>query len=160
MVQLSHLYMITGKTIALTRWTFFGKVMPLLFNKLSRFVIAFLPRSKHLLILWLQWSSIVILEPKKIRSVTVSTVFPSIYHEVIGYDAMNWRTIIQRSSHIVAKVIGSTTDFPTWGSGKRTKNFQRNRFLVGIKKTLCIPGPRRKEQWPHKRQSDLPASVQ
>ena len=87
-VQLSHPYMTTGKTIALTRWTFVGKVMSLLFNKLSRFVITFLPRSKRLLISWLQSPSAVILEPKKIKSVTVSTVSPSISHEVMGPDAM------------------------------------------------------------------------
>ena len=72
MVQLSHSYMTTGKTIAMTIWTFVGKVMSLLFNMLSRFIIAFLPRSKHLLISWLQSLSAVILEPKKIKSVTVS----------------------------------------------------------------------------------------
>ena len=87
-VQLTHPYMTTGKTIALTRWTFVGKVMSLLFNMLSRFVIAFLPRSKHLLISWLQSPSAVMLEPKKIRSVTVSIVSPSICHEVMGLDAM------------------------------------------------------------------------
>ena len=85
MVQLSHSYITTGKTIALTRGTFVGKVMSLLFNKLSRFVIAFLSRSKHLLILWLQSPSAVILEPKKIKSVTVSMC---ICHEVMGPDAM------------------------------------------------------------------------
>ena len=88
MVQLSHAYMTTGKTIALTRWTFVGKVMSLLFNMLSRLVIAFLPRSKRLLISWLQSPSAVILEPKKIKSVTVSIVSPSICHEVMGPDAM------------------------------------------------------------------------
>ena len=72
MVQLSHAYLTTGKTIALIRWTFVGKVMSLLFNMLSRFAIAFLPRSKHLLISWLQSLSSVILEPKKIKSVTIS----------------------------------------------------------------------------------------
>ena len=87
-VQLSHLCMTTGKTIALTRHTFVGKVMSLLFNKLSRLAIAFLPRSKRLLISWLQSPSAVILEPKKIKSVTVSIVFPSIYHEVMGSDAV------------------------------------------------------------------------
>ena len=87
-VQLSHPYMITGKTIALTRWTFFGKTMSLLFNILSRLVIAFVPKSKHLLISWLQSPSAVILEPPKIKSATVSTVSPSIYHEVMGPDAM------------------------------------------------------------------------
>ena len=84
-VQLSHPYMTTGKTIALTRWTFVGKVMSLLLNMLSRLVIAFLPRSKRLLISWLQSPSAVILEPRKIKSVTVS---PSISHEVMGPDAM------------------------------------------------------------------------
>ena len=83
-VQLSHPYMTTGKTIALTRQTFFG----LLFNMLSRLVIIFLPRSKHLLISWLQSPSAVILEPKKIKSATVSTVSPSICHELIGLGAM------------------------------------------------------------------------
>ena len=87
-VQLSHPYMTTGKTIALTRQTFVGKVMSLLFNMLSRLVITFLPRSKHLLIPWLQSPSAVILEPKKIKSATVSTVSPSICHEVMGPDAM------------------------------------------------------------------------
>ena len=80
--------MTTGKTIALTRWTFIGKVMSLLFNNLSRLVITFLPRSKHLLISWLQSPSAVILEPKKINSVTVSIVPPSICHEVMGWDVM------------------------------------------------------------------------
>ena len=75
MVQLSHPYMTTGKTTALTRWTFVNKVMSLLFNMLSRLVITFLPRSKHLLILWLQSPFAVILEPRKIKSDTVSTVF-------------------------------------------------------------------------------------
>ena len=83
-VQLSHPYMTIGKTIALIRWTFVEKVMSLLFNMLSRLVITFLPRSKHLLISWLQSPSAVILEPPKIKYVTVSTVFPSICHEVIG----------------------------------------------------------------------------
>ena len=100
-VQLSHLYITTGKTTALTRWTFVGKVMSLLciylfiylflsllFNMLSRLVITFLPRSKNLLISWLQSPSAVIWEPKKIKSATVSTVSPSICHEVMGLDAM------------------------------------------------------------------------
>ena len=87
-VQLSYPYMTTGKTIALTRWTFVGKVMSLLFNMLSRLIITFLPRSKHLLISWLQSPSAVILEPPKIKSDTVSTVSPSISHEVMGPDAM------------------------------------------------------------------------
>ena len=87
-VQLSHPYMTAGKTIALARRTFVGKVMSLLFNVLSRLVITFLPRSKRLLISWLQSPSAVTLEPKKIKSDTVSTVSPSIYHEVMGPDAM------------------------------------------------------------------------
>ena len=87
-VQLSHPYKTTGKTIALTRWTLVGKVMSLLLNMLSRLVITFLPRSKHLLISWLQSPSTVILEPPKIKSDTVYTVSPSISHEVMGPDAM------------------------------------------------------------------------
>ena len=87
-VQLSYPYMTTGNTIALTRRTLAGKVMPLLFNKLSSLVIAFLPRSKHLLISRLQSPSPVILEPRKIKSYTVSIASPSICHEVMGLDAM------------------------------------------------------------------------
>ena len=87
-VQLSHPYMTTGKTIALTRWTFVDKVMSLLFNMLSRLVITLLPSSKRLLISWLQSPSAVILEPPKIKSLTVSIVSPSICHEVMGPDAM------------------------------------------------------------------------
>ena len=87
-VQLSHSHMTTGKSIDLTRWTFVGKVMSLLFNMLSKLVISFLPRSKSLLISWLQLPSAVTLEPKKIQSVTVSIVSPSICHEVMGPDAM------------------------------------------------------------------------
>ena len=80
--------MTTGKTIALIKWTFVGKVMSLLFNMLSRLLIAFLPRSKHLLISWLQSPSAVVLEPKKINTVTISIVSLSICHEVMGLDAM------------------------------------------------------------------------
>ena len=87
-VQLSHPYMTTGKTIALTRQTFVGKVMSLLLNMLSGLVITFLPRSERLLISWLQLPSAVILKPRKIKSDTVSTVSPSIYHEVMGPDAI------------------------------------------------------------------------
>ena len=87
-VQLSHPYMTTGKTIALTRRTFVGKVMSLLFNVLSMLVITFLPKSKCPLISWLQSPSAVILEPPKIKSITVSIVSPSICHEVMGPDAM------------------------------------------------------------------------
>ena len=88
MVQLSYPYMTIGKTKALTGWIFVSKVMSLLFNIMSRLVIAFLPKSKHLLISWLQSPSAVILEPPKIKSDTVSTVSPSISHEVMGPDAM------------------------------------------------------------------------
>ena len=87
-VQPSHPYMTAGKTIALTRRTFVGKAMSLLFNRMSRLVITFLPRSKRLLISWLQSPSAVILEPKKIKSDTVSTVSPSICHKVMGPGAM------------------------------------------------------------------------
>ena len=82
-VQPSHPYMTTGKTIALTRQNFVGKVMSLLFKKLSRFVITFLPRSKHLLISWVKSPSAVILEPKKIKALTVSIVSPFIFHEMM-----------------------------------------------------------------------------
>ena len=87
-VQLSHLYMTTGKTMALTRRTFVGKLMSLLFNMLSRLVITFLPSSKHLLISWLHSPSAVILKPRKRKSATVSTVSPPMSHEVMGPDAM------------------------------------------------------------------------
>ena len=87
-VQLSHPYMTTGKTIALTRWTFVGKVTSLLCNMLSRLVLIFLPRNKRLIISWLQSPSAVILETKKIKSVTVSTFSPFFCHEVMGLDAM------------------------------------------------------------------------
>ena len=88
MVQFSHPYTTSGKSKALTIWTSVGKVMSLLFNMLPRLVMTFLPRSKHLLISWLQSPSAVILEPRKIKSDTVSTVSPSISHEVMGPDAM------------------------------------------------------------------------
>ena len=115
-VQPSHPYMTTVKTTALTRWTFVGKVMSLLFNMLSRLVIAFLPRSKRLLISWLQSSSTEILEPKKIKSLTVSTVSPSIYHEVMGPDAMifvfwmlNFKPAFSLSSFTFIKVLFSSS---------------------------------------------------
>ena len=88
MVQLSHLYLTTGKTIALTRQTFVKKVMSLLLNTLSRFIIAFLPRNMHLLISWLQSLSAVLLELNKMMTITVSFVSPSICHDVMGPDAM------------------------------------------------------------------------
>ena len=96
--------MTTGKTIALTRWTLVSKVMSLLLNILSRSVITFLPRSKHLLISWLQSPSAMILEPKKMKSDTVSTVSPSISHEVMGPDAMilvfcNWASGETKREH-------------------------------------------------------------
>ena len=88
MIQLPHLYMNAGKTAALTRWTFVSKVMSLLFNTLSRFVIAFLPRSKRLLILWLKSPTAVILEPKKIKSLTVSIVSPS---QIMNFSILDWK---------------------------------------------------------------------
>ena len=88
MVQLSHPYMTTGKTVALNRWTFVGKVMSLLFTMLSRLVIVFLPKNKHLLVSWVQSPSAVTLEPPKIKCLTVSIVSPSFHHEVTGPDAM------------------------------------------------------------------------
>ena len=87
-VQLSHPYMTTGKTIALTKWTFVSKVLSLLLKMLSRLVIAFLPRSKHPLISWLQSPSAMILEPQKIKYVTLSISSPSVFHELMGLDAM------------------------------------------------------------------------
>ena len=92
-VQLSHPYVTAGKTIALTRWTFVGKVMCLLFNMLSRLVITFLPRSKRLLISWLQSPSAVVLEPPKIKWDTVSTLSPSICREVMGPDALSFLNV-------------------------------------------------------------------
>ena len=115
-IQLSHPYMATGKTIALTIWTFAGKVMSLLFNMLSRFVIAFLPRSKCFLISWLQSQSTVILEPKKIKSVTVSTFSSSICSEVKGPDAMilgfwmlNFKPAFSLSSYTLIKRLFSSS---------------------------------------------------
>ena len=110
-VQLSHLYMTTGKTIALTRWTFVGKVITLLFNMLSRLVIALLARSKCLLISWLPSPSAVILEPKKIKSISVSIVSRSICHEVMGPELWCLRRFLRvpwtsrRSSQSILKEI-------------------------------------------------------
>ena len=101
-IQFSHPYMTTGKTIALTRRTFVGKVMSLLFNMLSRLVISFLPRSKCLLISWLQSPSVVIWESPKIKSVTVSIVSPCICHEVMGLDSrifIFWRLSFKQAFH-------------------------------------------------------------
>ena len=94
MVQSSHPYMTTGKIIALTIHTFVDKVMSLLFNILSTFVTAFLPRSKHLLISWLQAPSNMILEPKKMKSVTASTFSPSICHEAMGLGDLNYQNLV------------------------------------------------------------------
>ena len=116
MVQLSHPYMTTGKTIALTIQTFVGKVMSLLFNMQSRFVVAFLPRSKHLLISWLQSPSPVILEPKKIKSVSASTFSPSICHEVMGphnmifvFWMLNFKPVFSLSSFTLIKRLFSSS---------------------------------------------------
>ena len=115
MVQLSHLYMTTGKTIALTICAFVSRVKFLLFNTLSRSIIAFLPRSKCLLILWLQSPSVVILEPRKIKSVTYSTFSPSISHEMIGPDAiilvflmLSFKSAFSLSSFTVKKIFISS----------------------------------------------------
>ena len=106
MVQLSHLYMTTGKTIALTRWTFVGKIISLLFNMLSRLVIAFLPRSKHLLISWLQSPSAVILEPRERKYVTVSIVSPSICHET-WVQSLGWEDLME-------KEMATHSSIPAW----------------------------------------------
>ena len=116
MVQLFHHYMTTRKTIALTRWTFVGKVMSLLYNMQSRFVIAFLSRSKCLLISWLKSPSAVILEPPKINFVTVSIVFPSICHEMMRPDTMififrmvNFKPVLLPSSFTFIKRLFSSS---------------------------------------------------
>ena len=119
-VQLSHPYITTGKTIALARRTFVGKVMSLLFNMLSRLVITFLPRGKRLLISWLQSPAAVILEPPKIKSDTVSTVSPSISHEVMGPDAMIfvfWMLSIKPDVNLILKI--TSQQYPHW---RLTKN--------------------------------------
>ena len=133
-VQLSHPYMTTGKTIALTRQTFVGKVMSLLFNMLSRFVIAFIPRSKQrLLISWLQLPSVMILEPKKIKSVTASTFSPSICLEVMGPDAMilvfwrlNFKPVFSLSSFTFIKRLYSSS----WLSAIRVVSSAYLRLLI------------------------------
>ena len=103
-VRPSHPYMTTGKTIALTRRNFVDKVMSLLFNMLSRLVITFLPRSKRLLISWLQSPSAVILKPRKIMSATVSTVSPSLCHEVIGLGTMRYQKVENHSNKMARTV--------------------------------------------------------
>ena len=119
-VQLSHPSMTTGKTIALTRWTFVGKVMSLLLNMLSRLDITFLLRSKRLLISWLQLPSAVILEPRKIKSATVSTVSPSICHEVMGPDGM----ILVSNYHSLPKKkkMGLLEEITNFTLSSKTKN--------------------------------------
>ena len=112
MVQLSHPYVTTGKTIALTRHTFVGKVISLLFNMLSRFVIAFLPKRKRLLISWRQPLSVAILEPKKIKSVTVSTFSSSICHEVT---VIVQKLHLTSTSHSAIGVIRSDFHEPSTG---------------------------------------------
>ena len=144
--------MATGKTIALTRWTFVSKVMSLLFNMLSRLVIAFLPRSKCLLISWLQSPSAVILEPPKMKSVTVSIVSPSIYHEVMGLDAMilvfsmlNFKPTFSLSSlTFIKRLFGSSllsAKLPTTvGSSKKQKSSRKastSALLTMPKPWLC-----------------------
>ena len=108
-IQLSYPYVITGKTKALTRWTFAGKAMSLLFNMLSKLVITFLSRSKHLLISSLRSPSAVILEPPKIKSVAVSIVSPSICHEVMGPDAMSFKPTFSLSSFTFIKRLFSSS---------------------------------------------------
>ena len=122
-VQLSHPYMTTGKTIALTRRTLVGKVMSLLLNMLSRLVMTFLPRSNHLLISWLQSPSAVILEPPKIKSDTVSTVSPSTSHEVMRPDAMIfvfWMLSLSQLFHspLLLSSRGSAVPLHFWRSAK------------------------------------------
>ena len=142
MVQHTRPYMTTGKTIALTRWTFVGKVMSLLFNMLSRLVITFLPRSKRLLISWLQSPSAVILEPPKIKSLTVSIVYPSIFREIMGPDAMilvfwmlSFKPTFSLSSCTFIKRLFSSSSLP---GGTMVKNPAANVGDMGL-----IPGPRR-----------------
>ena len=131
--------MTTGNTIALTRWTFVGKIMSPLFNMLSRLVITFLPRSKHLLISWLQSPSAVILEPPKIKSVTVSTVSPSICHEVkeigsgISLEGMMLKLKLQYFGHLMQRVDSLEKTSMLGGiGGRRRRGRQRMRWLDGI----------------------------
>ena len=135
-VQLSHPYMTTGKTIALARQTFVGKVMSLLFNMLSMLVIAFLPRSKRLLISWLQSPSAVILEPPKIKYLTVSTVSPSICHEMMGPNAMilvfwmlSFKPTFSLSSCTFIKRLFSSSSLP---GGTMVKNPAANVGDMGL----------------------------
>ena len=140
-VQLSHPYMTTGKTIALTRWTFIGKVTSLLFNMLSRLVIAFLPRSRRLLISWLQSPSAVIVEPKKLVSDTVS---PPISHEVMGLDAMifvfwmlRFKPTFSLSSFTFIKRLFSSSSL----SARRVVSSEYLRLFISILAILILACP-------------------
>ena len=139
-VQLSHSYMTTGKTITFTRWTFVGRVTPLLFNMLSRLVITFLPRSMHLSISWPQSPSAVILEPPKIKAPTVSIVSPSICHEVMGPDAMisflnlSLKPIFSLSSFTFIKRLFSSSSL----SAIRVLSFAYLRLLIFLP-AILIP---------------------
>ena len=134
-VQLSHAYMTIGKTIALTRWTFVGQVLSLPFNMPSRLVLALLPRSKRLLVSWLQSPSAVILEPPKTKSLTVSIFSPSICHEVMGPDAMILVTEeplieMQKRTHSIhfyashLKVYTTGLTYPSWSPPNGTPSRQ------------------------------------
>ena len=166
-VQLSHPYMTTGKTMALTRWTFVGKVMSLLFNMLSSLVITFLPRSKHLLISWLQSPSAVIWEPRKIKYDTVSIVSPSISHEVmwcwrrllrdpwtarrsnqsilkenspgISLEGMMLKLKLQYFGHLMRRVDSLEKTMMLGGiGGRRRRGRQRMRWLDGITDSMDV----------------------
>jgi len=146
-VQLSHPHMTTGKTIALTRWTFVDKVMSQVFNMLSRFVIAFLPRSKCLLISWLQSPSAVILKPKQIKSVTASIASPFICHEVMRLGAMilvfwmlSFKPTFSLSSFTFIKRLFSSSSF----SAIRVMSFLK---LWPFKYIRVVPDESEREKW-------------
>ena len=140
MVQLSHPYMIAGKTIALTVWTFGNKVMSLLFNMPSRLVIAFLPRSKRLLISWPQSLSAVILEPEKINSVTVSIVSPSICHEVMGTDAIVFVMLSFKPAFSLSSFIKRLFFYSSLSATRvvSSAHLRLLRFLLGILILACV----------------------
>ena len=149
-IHLSHPYRTIGKTIALTRLTFVGKVMSLLFNTLSSLVITFLPRNKNLLISWLQSSFAVILKPKKIKSDTVSTVSPSISHEVMGPDAMilvfwmlSFKPTFSLSSFTFIKRLfssSSVSDYSSINTNKNSSiNTNKNNWSSPLKSTHLLP---------------------
>ena len=144
-VQLSHPHMITVKTIALTRWIFFGKVMSLLLNMLFSLVITFLPRSKRLLISWLQSPLAVILEPPKIKFDTVSTVSPSISHEVMGPDAMIfvfWCWALSQLFHspfsLSSRGFWVPLHFLPYHMSKPNSFIWLNNFLLFVYTTFCL----------------------